>query len=365
MATILDVARASGVSVATVSRALRGLDRVSDTTRARVLKAATDLHYVASPTAMSLVSGRTRVVGVVTPFVDRWYFSTLISAIEKSIRDQAHHVLLLDLEDSPSRRRQLTRDMVSKRVDGVIVLNVQLSEQERGLLGDLELPTVTVGNTFPPWSSVRIDDGATVTTAVQHLVSLGHRDIAYVGVVLRPDAYGEVPRERRDAFVHAMRDAGLVVRREWVRLSDWTARDATVDATSLFAEDHQPTAVVAASDEMALGVLAAAVRSGIRVPEELSVIGVDDHPLAAVFGLTTVRQDVRAQAASASAMLLRAISSPALLAVEGLILPTQLIVRETTGPVGPASAVGQTSRRSTTASHGRRAAGSQEPSPAG
>ncbi|WP_295702015.1 LacI family DNA-binding transcriptional regulator [Lapillicoccus sp.] len=334
MTTILDVARASGVSVATVSRALRGLDRVSATTRARVLEAATQLHYVASPTATSLVSGRTRVIGVVTPFVDRWYFSTLISAIEKSIRHQAHHVLLLDLEESPNRRLSLTRDMVSKRVDGVVVLNVMLAEQEKVLLSDLRLPTVTIGNTYPGWSSVRIDDGATVTTAVQHLVALGHTEIAYIGAVLRPEAYGAVPRERRDAFVQAMRDAALPVHRGWVRLSDWTAGDATVDAMMLFSEERRPTAVVAASDEMALGVLAAANRAGLRVPEELSIIGVDDHPLASVFGLTTVRQDVRAQAAMASAMLLRTIASPFPPAVEGVVLPTELMVRDTTGPAG-------------------------------
>ncbi|MDQ2755825.1 MAG: LacI family transcriptional regulator [Actinomycetota bacterium] len=335
MTTILDVARASGVSVATVSRALRGLDRVSDETRARVLRVATDLHYVASPTAASLASGRTRVVGVVTPFVDRWYFSTLISEIEKSIRDEAHHVLLLDLEDSPSRRRQLTRDMVSKRVDGVIVLNVPLVEQEQALLRQLDLPAVTIGNTFSGWSSVRIDDGATVRTAVEYLVSLGHRNIAFTGAVVRPDAYGVVPNERRDAFVATMAAAGLPVHREWLRLSDWTARDARADAAQMLASTRRPTAVVAASDEMALGVLAAALRAGVRVPQDLSIIGVDDHPHAAVFGLSTVRQDVRAQAARASVMLLAQLSATSPAPVEGIVLPTDLIVRETTAP--PAS----------------------------
>jgi len=335
MTTILDVAHASGVSVATVSRALRGLDRVSDETRARVFKAATELHYVASPTAASLASGRTRVVGVVTPFVDRWYFSTLISEIEKSIRDEALHVLLLDLEDSPSRRRPLTRDMVSKRVDGVIVLNVPLADQEQALLRQLGLPAVTVGNTYAGWSSVRIDDGATVRTAVEHLISLGHRDIAYVGAVVRPDAYGVVPNERRDAFVYAMGAAGLRVRRDWMRLSDWTARDATTDAAEMLARARRPTAVVAASDEMGLGVLAAALRAGVRVPQELSIIGVDDHPHAAVFGMSTVRQDVRAQAARASGLLLTQLGASSPTPVEGIVLPTHLIVRETTAPPPP------------------------------
>ncbi len=332
MTTILDVAHASGVSVATVSRALRGLDRVSDETRARVLKAATDLHYVASPTAASLASGRTRIVGVVTPFVDRWYFSTLISEIEKSIRDEAYHVLLLDLEDTTSRRRQLTRDMVSKRVDGVIVLNVPLSEQEQTLLHQLDLPTVTIGNTYDGWSSVRIDDGATVRTAVEHLVSLGHRDIAFTGAVVRADAYGVVPNERRTSFLEAMGAAGLTVRRDWLRLSDWTARDSSTDAAEMLAGAQRPTAVVAASDEMALGVLAAAMRVGVRVPQELSIIGVDDHPHAAVFGLSTVRQDVRAQAARASALLLSEIGAPSCTPVEGIVLPTHLILRESTAP---------------------------------
>lgn len=332
MTTILDVAHASGVSAATVSRALRGLDRVSPETRARVLAVAADLHYVASPTAASLASGRTGVVGVVTPFVNRWYFSSFISAIEKSIRLRGHHVLLLDLEDSPSRRLQLTRDMVTKRVDGVIVINLTLTEHEETLLRRLEIPTVTIGNAYAGWSSVRISDGAAVTAAVDHLVSLGHDDIAYVGAVLRTDAYGDVPRERRDAFTTTMRRHGLVVREDWIRLCDWTARDATVGAHDLLSDRDRPTAIVAASDEMALGVLAAATRLGLTVPGDLSVTGIDDHPMAVVFGLTTVRQDTTAQASGASSLLMRALDTPRDHSVEGMVFPTELIVRETTGP---------------------------------
>ncbi len=333
MTTILDVARASGVSVATVSRALRGLDRVSAQTRARVLAVAGEMDYVASPSASSLASGRTQVVGVLTPFVNRWYFSSLISAIEKTIRDHAHHVLLLDLEDSPIRRLPLTRDMVRKRVDGVIVLNVALGETEEAVLRQYEIPTVTVGKPYPGWSSVGINDGQAVATAMDHLADLGHRDIAYVGAVLRPDAYGDVPRERRDEFVASMARHEFKVRRGWVRLSDWTARDAMVDSVSLLGQRRRPTAVVAASDEMAIGVLAAATRAGLRVPHDLSIIGIDDHPLAMVFGLTTVRQDVAALGTAAGGLLLEALGSddPQ---VEGRVLPTELVVRESTGPIG-------------------------------
>ncbi|HET9726808.1 MAG TPA: LacI family DNA-binding transcriptional regulator, partial [Gemmatimonadales bacterium] len=113
MSTIHDVAKAAGVSVSTVSRALRGLDRVSPQTRDRVTKAALDLRYVASPTASSLASGRTRVVAVVVPFLTRWFFATLISGIEKALRRQGHHVLLVDLEgESFDSRLRLSQDML-------------------------------------------------------------------------------------------------------------------------------------------------------------------------------------------------------------------------------------------------------------
>ena len=137
------MARVAGVSVATVSRALRGLDRVSPQTRERVLRVAEDLHYVASPTATSLASGRTRVVAVVAPFLTRWFFATLVSAIEKTLRAQGHHVILFDLEDdSFDQRLPLTQNMLWKRVDGVITLNVPMDADEVDLvdrLGPVEL----------------------------------------------------------------------------------------------------------------------------------------------------------------------------------------------------------------------------------
>src|SRR5687768_3396945 len=127
MSTITDVARAAGVSVATVSRALRGLDKVSPETRARVRRVAAELEYVASPTAASLASGRTRVVGVVAPFLTRWFFATLVSGIEKSLRDHGHHVMLFGLEDeSFDRRMRLTQSLLWKRVDGLVILNIPL-----------------------------------------------------------------------------------------------------------------------------------------------------------------------------------------------------------------------------------------------
>ncbi|MCE0487986.1 LacI family DNA-binding transcriptional regulator [Ornithinimicrobium sediminis] len=341
MSTISDVARAAGVSVATVSRALRGVSTVNPATRERVLRAATELDYVASPTAASLASGRTRVIGIVTPFLTRWFFATAISAIEKTLREYGFHALLVDLEaDSALRRRELTNQMLSKRADGFITINVPLREDELALLDKLGLPVVAIGNPVAGYPLIHIDDQATVRTAVDHLVDLGHSHIGYVGAVPAEAEHRLVPWSRLTGFRAVMADHGLRVHEEWVIPCDWSAQDAARQAAALFLHDPAPTAVVAGSDEMAIGVMAAATESGHRVPEDLSVIGIDDFVLADVLRLTTVRQDVVAQGRAAATTLLHQLLSgsaepspalPAGMTSDGrLTLDTTLVKRRTT-----------------------------------
>lgn len=335
MSTITDVAREAGVSVATVSRALRGLDRVSEDTRKRVLAVARELSYVASPTATSLASGRTRVIAVMTPFLSRWFFSSLVSAIEKTLRIREHHVLLFDLEaETYDQRLHLTQNMLWKRVDGLISLNLPFDEGELALLRKLDLPVVAVGTPVPGRPLVSINDAEAIDLAVDHLVGLGHTRIAYVGVV--PDTVVHIltPRIRLQAFHERMHLHGLASEKQWILSSDWTAGSAARDARVLLASPHRPTAVVAASDEIAFGVMEAARRAGLRVPEDLSVTGVDDHSLAEVFGLTTVRQDVAAQGHRAAELLLgMVLDGVAEADVPPLsLLPVELVVRSSTGP---------------------------------
>ncbi|WP_307812487.1 LacI family DNA-binding transcriptional regulator [Phycicoccus sp. CSK15P-2] len=327
------MARVAGVSVATVSRALRGLDRVSPQTRQRVLEVAEELHYVASPTATSLVSGRTRVVAVVAPFLSRWYFATLVSAIEKELRAHDHHAILFDLEDDTySSRLPLTQNMLWKRVDGVITLDVAMTPDEVALVDRLGLPLVAIGAPVPGRTCVRIDDHATMRTAVEHLIGLGHELIGYIGDVPEDVAHIRAPRDRLDAFVETMRAAGLDVVEEWVLGSDWTAQSAATGSTAVLSGEPRPTAVVAASDEMAIGVRETARRLGLRVPEDLSIIGIDDFVLSDVLGLSTVRQDVAAQGRTAASLVLGALGSGEPPETDDVVMPTRLVVRESTGP---------------------------------
>ena len=345
MSTIHDVAKAAGVSVSTVSRALRGLDRVSPQTRDRVAKAALDLRYVASPTASSLASGRTKVVAVVVPFLTRWFFATLISGIEKALRRQGHHVLLVDLEgESFDSRLRLSQDMLWKRVDGVIVLSTPLDEQEQALIDSLGLPVITIGNRIRDWPCVRIDDRAAMGVAVRHVLDLGHTRIAYVGAVEQGTSMLQTPRERAETFLTTLAERGLRCPPTWVVGSDWTAAGAARDVAALLRPRSRPTAVVAASDEMAFGVMAAARRAGLSVPGDLSVVGIDDHVLSEVLDLTTVRQDVPHQGQRAAELLLGQLLDGSVTPPGDEVVPVQLVVRGSTAAPVRAARRGGTSR---------------------
>jgi DNA-binding LacI/PurR family transcriptional regulator len=320
------------VSTATVSRALRGLDRVSPETRQRVLDAAEQLHYVASPTATSLASGRTRFVAVVAAFLHKWYFGTLLGAVEQTLNDRGHHVLIVNLEnDSVENRTRISHDMLWKRVDGVISLNIPMGSEEVSLVEGLDLPLVTVGMPVAGHGCVRIDDAGTVHVATRHLLDLGHTRIGYVGDV-RPHApHAHTAIARLGAFRSTMAGAGLDVPDRWLLDSDWTAGSAARGSIAMLSSDDRPTAVVAASDEMAIGVRETARRLGLDVPAELSVVGVDDFELSEVLGLTTVRQDVPALGRVSAGLLLSALLDGYDLRDE-VVMPTELVVRRSTAP---------------------------------
>ncbi|GAA4657504.1 LacI family DNA-binding transcriptional regulator [Kineococcus glutinatus] len=331
--SIRDVATAAGVSVATVSRALRGLDRVSADTRRRVLAAAEALDYVASPTAASLATGRTSVVGVVLPFLDRWFFSTVVSEVEDVLRRSGYQVLLLNVGDrSLERPMVLDQRLLAKRIDGVLVLSVDLDAEETGVLDRLGLPVVTVGSALPGHDRVGIDDGAAVETAAQHLLALGHRRIAHVGGDSGTDVRRATAVDRALGVRRAMAAADVALPGQLDVVADWTVTGGWRAAEALLARRDPPTAVLAASDEMAIGALCAARALGWDVPRHLSVVGVDDHEMAVTHDLTTVAQPVRSQGRLAAEMLLGRLRGHVPAGAREVLLSTSLVVRASTAP---------------------------------
>ena len=353
MAGIDDVARAAGVSTATVSRALSGRGRISAATVARVRAAAVSLGYVSSAAASSLASGRAENIGVVVPLMDRWFFGAVLDGIAAQLAPRGLDLTLYNLTDDPAQRRRLFDTALRRRrVDGVIVLSTPLTDDEVGALRDLALPVVGLGVPRGELPTLRVDDTAVGRAATEHLLTLGHRDIAHIGQTLAAgssdDPAFDIPTRRRAGFEAAMADAGAgtIAGPGSCAAAPLTARfveaDFTVDGGSraaheLLAAGAPPTAIFAASDEMAYGVLTAARERGLSVPRDLSVVGVDGHDLAGLFDLTTIDQFPHAQGERAGAAMLAALApdeaevdAPRLLDLAPL--PFELVTRGTTAP---------------------------------
>jgi LacI family repressor for deo operon, udp, cdd, tsx, nupC, and nupG len=333
MTSIKDVAREVGMSTATVSRALRGMPRVSEATRRKVLEAAERLDYVASPHAVSLASGQTRAVGVVVPFVTRWFYGSVVHGAEELLRGAGYDLLLYNLAgDHDARHRVFSTHLLRKRVDAVLVLALTPTGDEVASLTRLGRPVAIVGGRVSGWSTVRIDDVATARTAMRHLLELGHRRIGYIGGSLENQLDSSAPLDRLTGYRQAMAEAGVPVEREWEVTGDFTVRGGAAAAERLLALRPRPTAIFAASDEMAIGTIRAARRSGLRVPEDLSVIGIDDHEMAELFELTTVSQPAHEQGRLAARLLLDAIQADGSPEPQTITVPTALVVRGTTAP---------------------------------
>ena len=336
-ASIDDVARRAGVSIATVSRALRGLPDVAVGTRARVMAAASELGYVASPFAARLATGRTSTIGLVVPFINRWFFGEVINAVEAALRAASFDLLLYSLRDEDGRARFFELMPLRKRVDGVLLVSFLPSYKELESLGSLGCPTGLLGIRRPGLLCTRIDDVAGARDAVGHLIGLGHRRIGLIGDDPKDPMGFTPPGDRRRGYQHALAAAGLPLDPALEVHGYYTVSGGIAAMQRLLALPDPPTAVFAASDEMAIGAIKACRAARLRIPQDVAVIGFDDHPLAELYDLSSVRQPVAGQAVNLTERLLAKLESgggdPTVTEAEAdAILDTELIIRGSTEP---------------------------------
>ncbi|GAA4707013.1 LacI family DNA-binding transcriptional regulator [Phytohabitans rumicis] len=335
MTRIDDVARLAGVSTATVSRALRGLPTVSESTRDRVLAAAAKLGYTASPSASRLAGGKTGAVAVVVPRITRWFFATVVEAAEDALHQAGYDLLLHNLGGSEHERQRLLHTAaLHKRVDALVLVATPLQGPDFAAVTNLALPGVTVssGTGVPGWPSIRIDDVAAACTATSYLIEQGHRRVAHISGDPSDELAFTTHIDRRRGYREALRIAGIEPDPALDVEAEFTVSGGERAVAELLRRGPAPTAVFAACDEMAMGAMAALRQAGLRVPDDVSVIGIDDHDLAGVVGLTTVAQPAADQGRLAVATLLGPLTQGDPSVTETVILPTRLIVRESTGP---------------------------------
>jgi LacI family repressor for deo operon, udp, cdd, tsx, nupC, and nupG len=324
-----DVARRADVSVATVSRALRGLPGVGEATRTRIQEIADELAYVVSPEASRLSGGQTGRVGVVVPATQVWFYGEMLAAIERRLREADLDVLLYQVSEEEVRK-SFFRDLPTRRkVDAVVLIALPLPQSEVDRLDHLGVEVVVAGGRIRDFPYVEVDDRAIAATAVEHLVDLGHTRIALIRATSYGDIHWAPDTLRLEGYQSGLAKAGIVERSEYVVSVPFTPQDGAVGAEELLALPEPPTAVLCFSDEIAIGAMEAVRRAGLRVPEDISIIGIDDHPFAEVMGLTTIRQDVGAQGETAAEMAIRRLDHAP---VDNVVLPHELVVRTSTAP---------------------------------
>jgi DNA-binding LacI/PurR family transcriptional regulator len=329
-ATIEDVATAAGVSVATVSRALRGLPNVAAATRSRIEHIAGELDYRPDPAASRLAAGRSRTLAVAVPVVNTWYNAQVVAGVEAVCSEHGYDMILMSLSiDGRHRKRLDAKAALDRRVDGLVLVDLAITDDEIDSLLGSRLAVASIGPRLPHMSTFGIDNVHVGELATQHLIDLGHRRIGVIAEDAVPVFEFQVPRQRVEGHANALRAAGIPVDPELRTFGEFTIDGGYEAFDRLMAMDDPPTAVFALGDEMAFGALQRARELGVDVPGDVSLIGVDDHPVAAVVGLTTIHQDVAEQGAQAAREVLDALDGNVTeLTFE--LAPVRLVERTTT-----------------------------------
>jgi len=285
-ADIAAVARQAGVSTTTVSRVINGVATVSDDNRQKVREAIRALRYRPNPSAQRLASGRNNTIGLVIPrFADMFHsfhVSELIKGIGTAV-DRLKLSLLLHVTDGKTFLDVST-------VDGVLFADIDGNEDQLDVMMDHRLPSVVMVHYIKelPVNCIAVDNRLAAQKVVDYLAGLGHREIATITGHLRTPC----GLERLDGYLKAMKERDFEVKPHYVQRADYTGQSARGPARRLLSGPDRPTAIFAASDEMAVATIEVAHELGLRVPEDLSVVGFDDSPIAAFakVPLTTVWQ---------------------------------------------------------------------------
>lgn len=328
--TIRDVAARAGVSYQTVSRVINDSAAVSATTRRRVEAAIAELNYRPNAIARFMAHGRTHTLVCIAPNLFDYTFASIIEGAGVAARHKGY-VLFAVSAPNETVFASIIDDLVSSgRAEGLMVINPYADD--RYTLIPNQTPTVFVGARPREHSasSVSLDDEGAARIATQHLLDLGRRRIAMITGPMAEDC----SQDRLNGYQQALHNARLCLSPQWVIEGDWSATAGYVGFKQLMASDPPPDAVFAQNDRMAIGAIRAAHELGIAIPEQVSVIGVDDMPLAAHFDppLTTMQQDTIAIGQQAVDLLVLALEHPES-PHRHLQLSAVLIIRKSTATI--------------------------------
>ena len=328
--TLTEVAEAARVSPMTASRAINNRSGVSGQTRQHVLDVAAELGYVVNRAAQKLSGGRSHIIGVIAADLENPFISALVAGTSDAAWEAGYETLIYAHVDREKRPSGSVMQLLRQISDGVIAI-LPLEFDYLDELASINIPIITVDHRgeHAEFPSVATDGYGGARLAIKHLIELGHRRIGFIA----GDERLASARDRHHAYVETLAQHGLGSDPQLIVGGDFTQHRGFTATQELLALSDPPSAIFAANDLMAFGAIAAIREAGLRVPDDISVIGFDDIPTAAQFfpPLTTVRQPLHQMGRAAVSTLLALIAGIDAASPQ-VTLPTDLVVRATTAP---------------------------------
>lgn len=324
--TIQDIAEKAKVSKSTVSRVLNNTTPVNETKKAAVLKAMEQLDFQPNVFARSLAGGQSMTIGVVTQNIGSPFYDSVIQGVISALSGTHYFPLVVDGRWDPELETAAIRTLLSRQVDAMILIGGTLSKKQlQDLVGSK--PVVLVARAIPDWEDrcIYLDNVEAGYRATKFLIELGHRDVAHItGINSQQDA-----KDRLAGYKRALQEAGIKLNPRLIADGDFSSQSGVLAIESLLARQVLFSAIFAANDGMACGARLALYRRGIRVPEDISIIGFDNQPAAAFQTppLTTVAQPGAEMGAAAAQLILNQLTNDHSAAIAKF--PVEIIVRET------------------------------------
>ncbi len=329
--TIIDVARESGVSYSTVSRVLNGYEFVKPTTRERVLQAAEKLGYVPNQQARSLAGGRSNLIGILVPGLDNAYISEIIRGIDEELAKSDYSLILYTTRRHHGRESSYVATIMNGAADGLLLVVPLVSPNYLDALREQNFPYVLIdqSDTTGKSSFVNATNWQGAYDATQYLIKLGHQRIGFITGLMGLNS----GVDRLEGYRAALSDGGLPIHSELIAEGDFWERGGYTATQKLLDLPQPPTAIFASNDLSAFGAMEAIRQCGLRIPEDISVMGFDNVPQASIVHpkLTTMHQPLEQMGQVAVKMLLEHIGNPER-APYRVTLATQLVVRDSCQP---------------------------------
>ena len=327
--TIYDVAKLAGVSISTISRVMNAPNKVNKATRAKVFEAIDELGFVPKAEARARALQRSGRIGVLTPFFTAPSFVQRLRGAASSLSKSNFELVIYPVDSMDHLQGYISSIPVTGNLDGLIIMSLSLGDNDAQRLYDSKMETVLIEYSHPQINSIVIDDVHGGRLVAEYLIKKGHQRVAFLGDIEPPEKYAIHPvKSRLNGFSQALDNAGIPLSKEYIRSTPYTQEHSGKAAYELMTLPKPPTAIFAASDIQAMGIMKVSRQLGIKIPDQLALVGFDDIDVAELVDLTTVRQHLDESGKLAVEILLARLADPSR-PLQQMYLPLSLVERLT------------------------------------